>query len=92
LASVFKLVRKHSRRLVKYAIVGTSGFFIDAGVLYTLTQYGHMWYILSEAFATLLAFVTNYAGNTLWTYRDAMKALKSPHLRKLEYGESKVEE
>jgi putative flippase GtrA len=28
-------------------------------------------------FATLIAFVTNYAGNTLWTYRDAMKKLEA---------------
>ena len=69
------IIRKHLRRLLKYAIVGTSGFLIDAAILYMLTQYGHMWYIVSEAFATLVAFVTNYIGNTVWTYRDAMKKL-----------------
>jgi putative flippase GtrA len=76
---------------VKYATVGTTGFFIDASVLYVLTEYGHIWYILSEAFATLVAFVTNYAGNTLWTYRDAMKALRSPHSGNFD-NETKVKE
>ena len=91
MSNVIKPVRKHFRRLGKYAIVGTSGFFIDAGVLYALTQYGHMWYILSEAFATLVAFVTNYAGNTLWTYRDAMKALKIPNSEKVDNSDRTVE-
>jgi putative flippase GtrA len=74
-------IKKHSKRITKYAIVGASGFFIDAGFLYLLTQYGHIWYIFSEAIATLIAFLTNYTGNTLWTYRDAMKKLESSRVK-----------
>jgi putative flippase GtrA len=80
LSVLFKLrylVKKHYRRLTKYAIVGTGGFFVDASFLYVFTQFFRIWYIESEMFATLIAFVTNYAGNTLWTYRDAMKKLEA---------------
>jgi putative flippase GtrA len=68
-------IHKHLRRGLKYACVGTSGFLMDVGILYVLTQYGHIWYITSEVLATLITFVTNYFFNTYWTYRDAMKKL-----------------
>jgi putative flippase GtrA len=74
-------IKKHSKRIIKYGIVGTSGFFIDVGFLYLLTQYGHIWYMFSEAIATLIAFVINYTGNTLWTFRDAMKTLESSRVK-----------
>ena len=56
-------------------LVGTSGFMLDVLCLYLLTEYGHMWYVLSEVLATFITFLTNYIFNTIWTYRDAMKAL-----------------
>ena len=69
-------IRKHSKRGFKYACVGTSGFLIDAAVLYYLTQFIHIWYVASELFATLVTFASNYLLNTYWTYRDAMKKLQ----------------
>jgi putative flippase GtrA len=77
LFKLHSLVKKHYRRLTKYAIVGTGGFFVDALFLYVFTQFFRVWYIESEMLATLIAFVTNYVGNTLWTYRDAMKKLEA---------------
>ena len=68
-------IRNHLKRGFKYACVGTSGFFMDAAILFYLTQYIHIWYVLSELFATLITFVSNYLLNTYWTYRDAMKKL-----------------
>lgn len=75
-----KIFKKHSKRLFKYALVGVSGTLINLSVLYLLTEFAHMWYLTSEIIATLIAFVTNYTANTLWTYRDAMKKLEEEKL------------
>lgn len=80
-------VRDHLKRGFKYACVGTSGFLIDVLLLYCLTQYAHIWYILSEVIATLVTFVTNYFFNTFWTYRDAMKKLESSRQERAKDGE-----
>ena len=73
--TITAFIHKHLKRGLKYSCVGTSGFLMDVGILYALTQYGHIWYITSEVLATLVTFVTNYFFNTYWTYRDAMKKL-----------------
>jgi len=80
LVNILAFVHKHLKRGFKYACVGTTGFFVDAGVLYYLTQYVHVWYIFSEVFATLVAFISNYFLNTYWTYRDAMKRLDNTQM------------
>lgn len=74
--NVKAFIRKHLKRGFKYACVGTTGFFLDVGILYSLVQFVHIWYITSEIVATLITFVTNYLFNTYWTYRDAMKKLE----------------
>ena len=73
--TITSFIHRHLRRGLKYALVGTSGFLMDVGILYALTKYGHIWYITSVVLATLVTFVTNYFFNTYWTYRDAMKKL-----------------
>ena len=80
-SSLKKFIRKHLKRGIKYACVGTSGFLLDAAILYSLTQYGHLWYVFSELWATLVTFATNYLLNTYWTYRDAMKKLEEKSSR-----------
>jgi putative flippase GtrA len=81
MVNIIAFIRKHLKRGFKYACVGTSGFLIDAAVLYSLTQYVHIWYVLSELFATLITFATNYFFNTYWTYRDAMKKLENTQVK-----------
>jgi len=71
-----KIIKKHFKRLFKYALVGTTGTLINLSVLYLLTEFFNIWYIFSAIIATLVAFITNYIANTLWTYRDAMKKLE----------------
>jgi multisubunit Na+/H+ antiporter MnhG subunit len=73
--NIINILRKHFKRLTKYAMVGTSGFVLDVTLLFCFTQFVHIWYVASEILATLITFVTNYIGNTIFTYRDAMKKL-----------------
>ncbi len=57
-------------RLVKFILVGASGICVNEGVLYLLTEYAGMFYLLSSVFATQSAILNNFTWNHLWTFRD----------------------
>ena len=82
--NTINILRKHFKRLTKYAMVGTTGFILDVILLFCFTQFAHIWYVASEILATLITFVTNYIGNTIFTYRDAMKKLNEDKQKKVE--------
>jgi multisubunit Na+/H+ antiporter MnhG subunit len=82
--NMINILKKHFKRLTKYAMVGTTGFILDVTLLFCFTQFVHIWYVASEILATLITFVTNYIGNTIFTYRDAMKKLNEDKQKKIE--------
>ena len=57
-------------KLVRFLLVGSTGTVINFGLLWMLTEYAGMWYILSAAIAGLLATVNNYTLNHLWAFGD----------------------
>ena len=73
LTRVIDFVKFHLKRGSKFATVGAIGFFVDAFFLFLFVQYGHMWYILAELFATCIAFVNNYLLDYYWTFYDVLK-------------------
>jgi putative flippase GtrA len=73
LMRVIDFVKLHLKRGSKFATVGAIGFFVDAFFLFLFVQYGHVWYILAELFATLIAFVNNYLLDYYWTFYDVLK-------------------
>ena len=50
---------------MKFAFIGAVGTVLNLGILYGLTTYVHVYYILSELIAILLVFGFNYIGNIL---------------------------
>ena len=58
------------RKFAKFTVVGCSGFIIHMGVLYGLTELGHLWYIVSATIALLIAATNNYLINHYWTFRE----------------------
>jgi putative flippase GtrA len=73
LMRVVDFVKLHLKRGSKFATVGAIGFFVDAFFLFVFVQYGHVWYILAELFATCIAFVNNYLLDYYWTFYDVLK-------------------
>jgi putative flippase GtrA len=73
LMRMINFVKLHLKRGSKFATVGAIGFFVDAFFLFLFVQYGHVWYILAELFATLIAFVNNYLLDYYWTFYDVLK-------------------
>jgi uncharacterized membrane protein len=50
---------------VKFAFIGAVGTVLNLGILYGLTTYAHVYYILSELIAILIVFAFNYIGNIM---------------------------
>lgn len=64
------LTARNSRflRFVRYCIVGAIGTLINLAVLFPLTEWFRLWYILSAAAAFGVAVTTNYILNKYWTF------------------------
>ncbi len=50
---------------IKFAFIGAVGTVVNLGILYGLTTYAHVYYILSELIAILIVFAFNYIGNIM---------------------------
>jgi len=66
---LWRLVSK-TQGFIKYGLVGSVGFVIHLLVLWLLTDYGHLWYMLSATIAIIVAALNNYILNYLWTFKD----------------------
>jgi putative flippase GtrA len=59
----------HSEFL-RYAIVGGMAFCIDIAVLFILTEYYHVYYLLSNIFAFSMGLLTNYILSIIWVFHN----------------------
>jgi dolichol-phosphate mannosyltransferase len=60
----------HSERIsrfIKFGIVGASGIVVNNGILWLLTRQG-LGDITASIIATETAIITNFIGNSLWTW------------------------
>ncbi len=67
-------IKKNLRnpRVLKFAVVGGSGVLVNMGVLYLLTHYARIHYMVSSVFAIEFSILTNFLLNNYWTWRDRM--------------------
>jgi putative flippase GtrA len=56
--------------VLHWAIWGM-GFLIATGMLYSLTEYVHLWYMVSQVFATVVSATSNFLSHKYFTYRPA---------------------
>ena len=61
-----------ARHAFKYYLVGTSGVLVNLGILYALTEFAGVWYLLSSSIAIYISITTNFLLNKIWTFRDTM--------------------
>ncbi len=55
---------------IKYSLVGLVGAAIHFPLLYWLTDYVHLWYMVSATISMICAATSNYILNYLWTFKD----------------------
>ena len=65
------------RRLLAFALVGTLGFLVDAGVVLGLTHVG-LGVLTAQAAAFAVAVTVTWLGNRSWTFRDCAGRLTLP--------------
>ena len=57
-------------RPLRYLIAGGTGATVNFSILYTLTEYAHVWYILSAVIALVFAFATSFILQKFWTFQN----------------------
>jgi dolichol-phosphate mannosyltransferase len=62
-----KLVRES--KFIKFGIVGASGVIVNNAILWLLVRQG-MWDVAASVIATECAIITNFIGNSMWTWGD----------------------
>lgn len=55
-------------QLFRYTLVGGFAFLVDLGTLYALTEFFHIYYLLSAVFAFILGLTTNYLLSIVWVF------------------------
>ena len=68
------LFAKHA---VKYYIVGASGVLVNLGLLYSLTEFVGLWYLVSYIIAISVSISLNFTFNKFWTFRDSKNSQKT---------------
>ncbi|RKZ14492.1 hypothetical protein DRQ17_07585 [bacterium] len=64
------MLRIIPERMMKFALVGLSGVFVNMGLLWTLTELLGFWYIISSIISIETSIITNFFLNNYWTFSD----------------------
>ncbi len=62
-------------QLFRYTLAGGIAFIVDIGFLYTLTEFLHVYYLVSAAIAFLIGVTTKYAFSIVWVFN--MRTIQS---------------
>lgn len=54
----------------KFAFVGLVGTLINISILYILTEYYDLYYLISAFFAFIIALTSNFILNKIWTFKE----------------------
>lgn len=57
-------------QIARFIVSGLTALVINLSVLYILTEYVHMWYLLSSMFSFVVAFAANFIMQKYWTFRN----------------------
>lgn len=61
---------KEIHRMLKFAIVGLTGIFVNLGILWILTEFAGFHYLLSAIFSIEASIISNFLLNDFWTFVD----------------------
>ncbi len=64
---------KEHKRFLKFCIIGASGLIINEGLLWTLTEFAGLFYLLSSVIAIETSILSNFVLNDIWTFRRERK-------------------
>jgi len=64
-----KLQDEVVKKVLQYTVVSIISLFANLGILFFLVEFVSMWYIAAEIIAIICAFIINFIGSVLWTFR-----------------------
>ena len=69
------IIRDHHwlRQFIKFSIVGGIGAIINFFILYSLTEWLKVWYLISAVLGFILAVMSNFFINKFWTFHNLAK-------------------
>ena len=70
-----KLIYRH-KLFVKYSIVGGIAAVVDFSILFILTDFLNVYYLISATISFIISALTNYFLNRKWTFRSNDKKRK----------------
>lgn len=66
-----ELLKKHKKlvdQILKFGVVGGLAFLIDYGLLYFLTEYLHIYYLISSVISFTVSLILNYILSIKWVF------------------------
>ena len=72
LKHVYSLMRRKGElwRFLKFCVVGFSGVLVNMGLLWLLTEFAGLFYLLSAAISIETSIISNFVFNNYFTFRD----------------------
>ena len=67
-------------QFVRYFFVGGFAFIIDFGLLYILTEYAGLHYLLSATLSFIAGLVVNYIISCIWVFNNSKSHCRVPFL------------
>jgi len=61
------------KEFFKFAFVGLIGTLINIGILYSLTEFFKVYYLISAILAFIVAATSNFFLNKVWTFKEGVK-------------------
>lgn len=68
----FGRISLFAKHAFKYYLVGASGIFVNLGILFVLTEFVGLWYLLSSTIAIYISITSNFLLNRTWTFSDTV--------------------
>ncbi len=73
---IVRLLQKQDVKLfTSYIIFAGFATLVDLGLLYSLTEFLHVWYFYSAVFAYFIGMLTNYSLNKYLNFRNRSKQI-----------------
>jgi len=64
-----KIRIKPGFRYCKFFVISAIAALVNLSLLYIITEFFGIWYILSQIIATGFSLIVNFIGNKFWTYK-----------------------
>jgi len=65
--------QEEHKRFLKFCIVGISGLIVNQGLLWLLTEFARVFYLVSSIVAIESSIISNFILNDLWTFKKERK-------------------